>query len=267
MSLSDMAKRLLPYRLRNLVGVHGIRLISRGTFTMACFSLIADCRLLDVKVLSGGLCSRYVNGREIISHRDGFRVFHEIFDVKPYEKYWSPQKGDVVLDLGAYVGMFSYRASLLVGESGTVVAVEPDKNNMDLLIHNLDGLANITPVQVAVGEINGLTELYITPKTTCHNTINNAGKKVPIKMINIDTLVKSLGLSRVDYIKMDIEGAELKALRSAVGTLAGNDVKLAIEYYHTSDKRKSGGLIAGFLKSLGYGVTVEREYIYAQRKS
>jgi FkbM family methyltransferase len=266
MSLSDMAKRLLPYGLRNTLGVGGIRLIARSGIGMSLFSLIADWRLLGVKVLPGGLCSRLVDGREIVSYRDGFRVFHEIYDNKPYEKYWSPRKGDVVLDLGAYVGMFSYRASLLVGEDGMVVAVEPDDNNMKLLLRNVAGLSNIITVESAVGETNGTTALYISPKTTCHNTVNKeSGRESLARITTIDTLAKTLKLSHVDYIKIDVEGAELEALRGAVDTLTNNNVRLAIEYYHASDRGVSGGVISGFLATLGYEVKIEKEYIYAQR--
>jgi len=119
--------------VKDVLGVYGIKIISQNALMMSLFSLIADFRIPSVKMLPGGLCYRTVDGRDIISYRDGFRVFYEIFDNKPYEKYSQPKSGDMVLDLGAYVGMFSYRASQLVGDTGSVIAVEPSSKNYKLL--------------------------------------------------------------------------------------------------------------------------------------
>ena len=261
MNLTDIAKRTLPVPLRDFVGVYGIRAISSSKVLMSLFSRIADGRPLDVETMPGRLCFRKVYGRGIICPRDGFRVFHEIFDSKPYEKYGGPENGDVVLDLGAYVGMFSYRAHHLVGDDGFVVAVEPEKSNYRILETNLSGINGIATVNKAAGSRNGEASLDVSPKSTCHK-VSETGN-VAVQMTTVDNLVHQLGITHVDFIKIDVEGAEIDALNGAVRTLRDNDVRLAIETYHDPSSAED---IAVLLSALGYDSIIEEEYMYARKR-
>ena len=85
-------------------------------------------------------------------------------------------------------------------------------------------------------------------------------------MRTVDSIADELSLPKVDFIKMDVEGAEVDTLRGAVKTLWNNDVRLAIETYHlTNNREQTNKQVTEFLNQLGYKVIVEEEYIYANR--
>ena len=81
--------------------------------------------------------------------------------------------------------------------------------------------------------------MRVDPKNTAANTFvmdlkdGQAGVKVPLT--TIDRLVAELGLERVDYIKMDIEGAEQRAIRGAAATIATFHPRLSLSAYHVPD--------------------------------
>ena len=146
--------------------------------------------------------------------------------------------GDTVLDCGAHVGVFT-RYALQRG-AGHVVAIEPDPVNVYCLRENL--AAEITSGQVTVieaGVWDSKTNL------TLWQPEGDSGSKsfvlqfeegvegVPV--LPLDDIVEQLNLSRVDLVKMDIEGSERHALRGAKRTLEQFKPRLVICTYHRPD--------------------------------
>ncbi|MGH9658447.1 MAG: FkbM family methyltransferase [Bryobacteraceae bacterium] len=148
------------------------------------------------------------------------------------------RKGDIVLDCGGHVGVFTNKALELGAEK--VIAIEPNPVNIECLRRNF-------PAEIASGRV------VIVPKGvwssagsfTLHIGVQNSGMgsmlhdqgggKVEIPTIEIDVLVRELSLPRVDYIKMDIEGAEREALKGALATLKRFRPRLMLDSYHEPD--------------------------------
>ena len=145
--------------------------------------------------------------------------------------------GDVVLDCGANVGLFVRKA--LDQGAGLVVAIEPGPENLASLRRNLS--AEIASGRVVVypkgvwDKPDTLT-LRIDSQNSAADTFvgehGSASAGIQVPLVPIDQLVDELRLTRVDFIKMDIEGAERKALAGARGTLARFRPRLAISSYH-----------------------------------
>lgn len=158
-------------------------------------------------------------------------------------KFCKLEKGDVVFDCGANVGIFSLYAQTKIGPEGTVVAVEPVPFIMEVLKNNL------TKTQITTGVIfidkplsNDMCcrKMKMVPNcfTMCRLYENGENINEDYFEVNSDTIdhvVQTLGLSRVDFIKMDIEGEELNALLGAQKTLMKYKPKLAISAYHDYD--------------------------------
>ena len=141
--------------------------------------------------------------------------------------------GDVVFDCGAHIGE-STRAALTFG-ARLVVAFEPSSDNVAALKNNL--AAEIAAGRVIVIEkgvhdhVGTLTFARHVPGSRSGSFEDDAaGESLPIT--TIDEVVRELGLTDVDFIKMDIEGAEVPALRGAAETIRRFAPRLAVGTYH-----------------------------------
>ena len=131
------------------------------------------------------------------------------------------KRNDIVLDIGANQGIYSIAFSKLVGPKGSVIAVEPFNKMIKCLEDNIkiNNLDNIKIHQKVVSDKNGIETIYFN-KGTVSASINeefSLKNKFDIESTTIDEICsKSL---KIDFIKLDIEGAELKALKGAKLTL------------------------------------------------
>jgi FkbM family methyltransferase len=193
-------------------------------------------------------------------------IIPEIFEHKSYELYGGPKPGDVVVDAGAHVGFFTIRTSKLVGSDGLVIAVEPHPENYEMLLQNIriNSLNNVIPIKAALGNREGFAELSIDRKWTSGHSIafRKGANSVRVPLMTLDSLVKKLGLARVDFIKIDVEGAEYMLLEGARRVLKTNNLRLAIEAGDCIDIRKK---CLEFLKEMGYKVIERGVYVYAWR--
>jgi FkbM family methyltransferase len=147
--------------------------------------------------------------------------------------------GDTVIDGGAHVGVFT-RYALHRG-AGRVIAIEPEAANILSLEANLaaeiaDGRVRL--VKAGIWDKRGDQALSESSVNSArHSFVRTvADTEAPtIPLVTIDAIVAELQLDRVDFIKMDIEGAERRALEGARGTLTRVRPKLAICTYHILD--------------------------------
>jgi FkbM family methyltransferase len=149
------------------------------------------------------------------------------------------QPGDIVLDVGASFGAFT-REALQRGAS-KVIAIDPAPEVTECLRRNL--AAEIVAGKVIVVEKGAWNEddtLVLThdPEFTIGGHImtgvhkKSRSTEVEVPLTTIDKMVAELGLERVDFIKMDIEGAEEHAIPGARATIARDRPKMAICVYH-----------------------------------
>jgi FkbM family methyltransferase len=178
--------------------------------------------------------------------------------------------GDVALDLGGNIGSTAALFSRIVGPAGKVYAFEPGVDDILRRHVEANGLANVEVLPQAVGDAPGDVTLNvgmlglgmdssIAYKKDWHTT----GKVVP--MDTLDHFAEARGLERVDYVKMDIEGAEEPALRGALALIKRFRPKWSISSYHNdfSGERQHPKLVA-LLKSVGYTVDeIPYYHIYA----
>jgi FkbM family methyltransferase len=145
--------------------------------------------------------------------------------------------GDVVLDCGANVGVFT-RAALEAGAE-TVIAVEPLPRNVACLRRTFS--AEIEAGRVVIcpkgtWDAESVLRLRVDPGNTAAASLvmeqDGMAAEIEVPLTTIDRLVAETGLSRVDFIKMDIEGAETNALHGATETLQRWRPRLAISAYH-----------------------------------
>ena len=147
-----------------------------------------------------------------------------------------PEEGDVLIDAGACFGDTALAFADAVGPSGQVHAFEPVPKQRQVLSHNLAAnpelAKRICDHPFATGDKSG-KELRFIDGGACAQS-SSAGT-IPVETLSIDDMVRKERLGKVDFIKMDIEGAETDALRGAAETIERFRPKLAISVYHSLD--------------------------------
>ena len=149
-------------------------------------------------------------------------------------------KGDVCLDVGANLGTYAFYLANIVGETGQVFAFEPHPDTYAGLAANMTkaGLTNVQPYNVGMSDQEGTAELFVPQRVglPSHGRAHlhspqaqEAGERIEVQLTTVDAFCTQHKLARVDFIKMDIEGAELLALRGAVETIGAYRPKLLLE--------------------------------------
>jgi FkbM family methyltransferase len=152
--------------------------------------------------------------------------------------------GEVVMDCGANVGLYTLAA--LERGASLVVAIEPALDNVECLYRNLAGYVAAGRVVICpkgVWDKDDVLPLNVQPSNTASYSValkyRGATPGPYVELTTIDELVRDLKLERVDYIKMDIEGAEREALAGATGTIRRFHPRLTIAMEHRYDDPKA----------------------------
>ncbi len=186
----------------------------------------------------------------------------------------SVKEGDVVLDIGACWGDTALYFADKTGETGKVYSFEFIPDNIKLFQKNIalnpSHLNRIELIEHPVSNKTGDDIFFIDkgPGSKIETTPMK-GQTGSTTTIAVDDFVKSKNLSRVDFIKMDIEGAEARALEGAIETIKKYKPKLAIAIYHSIDDFVDipiwiEGLNLGYKLYIGhYTIHAEETIIFA----
>jgi FkbM family methyltransferase len=131
--------------------------------------------------------------------------------------------GDIVFDVGGCFGETAIYFSRFCGVSGKVFSFEPHEYFFPHLKYNVASYSAVHPINAGLGS------------KPADITMSFNGKNSRATITTIDHFVESSKLPRLDFIKMDIEGAEREALKGAINTLKNMRPKLAISVYHLPD--------------------------------
>jgi len=128
------------------------------------------------------------------------------------------ESGDVVFDCGAFVGAFSLYAS---GIASRVVTIEPAPQTQACLRKNLGGLDNVEIVQALLYHESIEVDFQLSDNPVDHSVLTPdhgaTGETITMKTQRLSTLASSLGINRIDFLKIDAEGAEPEVLYGAEG--------------------------------------------------
>jgi len=152
-------------------------------------------------------------------------------------------EGDVVIDLGANIGYFTLIFSKLVGPRGKVFAFEPDPTNFSILKENvsLNKCLNVTLIQKAVSKYSHKGTIYLNDENRGDHRIFDSGdNREKIDGIEITSLDDYFDTSKIkiDFIKMDIQGSEILALKGMEKILEENkNIKILAEFWPNGFKK------------------------------
>ena len=179
-------------------------------------------------------------------------------------RYFNPQKGDVVVDIGAAFGLYTIPSSRQVGQSGKVVAIEAHPANYEMLNRNvkLNSLTNVTCLNYAVYSTKTKVKIYSSYTIISERVTGEEKAKERFVEVKADTLDSILEQNktpreRVNWVKIDVEGAELEVLKGATDVLStSKDIALLIEI-HGKDNYQP---VIDFLNSYNLNVIFQKDY-------
>src|SRR5919198_3148372 len=152
----------------------------------------------------------------VIYPRTYFQFLKEVFVLDVYRTNLI-RKNHVVLDLGACTGDFCIIASKKVGANGIVIALEPDADNYELLKFNIrrNKCQNVIALNIGVGKEDDQEKEITAPfDKLCRGKIST-----------LETILEKIGMDkRINFIKMDIEGAEVDVISKSINIIKQADV-------------------------------------------
>lgn len=210
-----------------------------------------------------------------------------IYQRNVQDRKWEPEApymkevvrpGDICLHFGGSDGRHSFLLSKLVGPTGKVHVYEPSKYSYAIMTRLLrwHGLRNVTPHNAAIGASDGEMILSVPRKMSGHigrayGVVTDRGGSAsdeklatgnktefidqPTAVVALDSLMKKENLPRVDFIRCDVEGAEIRLIEGGRATLERDLPSLLIEIHPFSLQRNFGSsaeAVRDYFTGLGY---------------
>jgi len=187
----------------------------------------------------------------------------EIYEDRVYERCFQVETGEVVVDVGANIGVFTLHAWKKIGKQGKVVSIEPESKNYRLLCTNtrVNNCRNVFPLNVALSDFEGEAAFYVKDVGVEHTLLPKTAlgfdtrttRVVQVEVRTLSSVLCHLGIRAVDFLKIDVEGSEMEVLKGAVDFLSDKRIKkISVAAYHDREESK---MIREYLQKVGYHVS------------
>ncbi|MCX6769999.1 MAG: FkbM family methyltransferase [Candidatus Micrarchaeota archaeon] len=162
------------------------------------------------------------------------------------------RSGDVVLDCGSCHGLYAFYISKTVGKTGKVYCFEPDPENFKILARNVqkNKSGNICPIQAGIWSQSTTLEFLSQNIGSCVSRGAKAPNTIKVKVFSLADFFKEQNLSKIDFVKMDIEGAEVEVLGSSREFIVKTLPAFAIASYHPWGKGKTATYVEDYFSKL-----------------
>jgi FkbM family methyltransferase len=215
---------------------------------------------VQVKLATG--INMELDGRDLVTQTILMTGIWEAQETAFVESNLKP--GDVFVDVGAHVGYYSLLAAKQVGETGKVIAVEPNPPTIVRLEKDiaLNPFRNILVQKVACTDKETTLKFYqAAEENTGESSMNKAnareGTEISVRGVPLDRIVQDLGIKRVDVVKIDVEGAEMSVLGGMTNIIATYHPKFAIELKDELLKNMGSSMAAAKALFIGNGYTLQ----------
>jgi len=166
----------------------------------------------------------------------------------------------VVIDAGAFMGLGAMRIARMVGESGKVVSLEAQPENLRLLRRNIEAncLSNVEIIGCGVWKEPGECRLRCDSiqRNSLVGGVVNEDSAIVVRTETIDAVVRRLSLPRVDLVSMTINGAEPEAVEGMNETLRTHSPNIVLAGWYRREGRPIHELITHTLSIRGYRTLV-----------
>ena len=178
---------------------------------------------------------------------------------------FQPKVGDIVVDIGAAFGFYTILSAYKVGIRGKVIAIEPDLKIYKMLKRNikLNRLTNVSALNYAAFSKETGLKLYST-YSLLQERAGEIQSYVKVNANTLDNLLQKNGIreEQVNWIKIDVEGAEFEVLKGAHNILSKNkDITILIEIHGEKNYR----LVKDYLTNYNFKIQFEKSYDWGDK--
>ncbi len=183
------------------------------------------------------------------------------------KKYCIPlctiEPGETVVEVGANVGEFTLMAAQ---QAAKVFSFEPDPKCFDCLRENTQNLTNVEVVNQAASKANTSETFYLSSEDADSSLIQPKiySEKIVIRTLRLDSWMEFKGLSTVDFLKIEAEGAEMEVLEG-LGDAISQVQKVSVDGGPERYGEPTSHEVDLFLQSKGFNTSVVEYHVYAWR--
>jgi FkbM family methyltransferase len=217
----------------------------------------------------------FKNGQKIKARAgtiDGVIIYENfICNVYTPEGFEIKEK-DVVIDIGAHIGIFSIFASKFASK---IYSFEPNDDSFAIFKENIEinKVKNIYPFKMAVSNRTGEKELFINKDNSGNNSfyLKNGSLKLTVPTISLEDFIDSNGISKIDFLKMDCEGGEYDIIFNCPRRILDMIEKISMEC-HDINSDWNAAALRKFLENNGFIVNIQLNtyagspYFFAKNK-
>lgn len=164
---------------------------------------------------------------------DKYKYISDYSDIKKIKEIIG--EGSIVIDAGANVGFYTRLFSKIVGNTGLVIAFEPNLKNFEILKERTGNLKNVRIENAALSDKSGKLDLYISEDLNVDHQTYDSGEsrnKIQINAFSLDDFCEMNGIKKVSFIKMDLQGYDAIAFRGMEKTIKKNPkIRLCCEFW------------------------------------
>ena len=169
-------------------------------------------------------------------------------------KYLKIRNGEIFVDVGAHIGKYALEIAKENPKS-IVIAIEPAKDTFYALLESIrkNGLKNVIALNIAAWDTNTKVKIFVTEAHEGSSAFLHLAENAGVVRIDevdarrLDDIVERLKLSKIDWVKIDVEGAELRVLCGFIKSMLKIKPKIIIEI---KEFNRNKALM--MLKSIGY---------------
>ena len=215
-----------------------------------------------------------INFQDYVVKTDLKMVYDINHSIETYNRHYSVQEGDVIIDIGGYHGLYSIAISKSIGPRGKIYLFEPNPDSFKVLKENLfeNNIKNIIPINKAVYNKTGEFRFFkkragsrIVAKTFKTNTKNSI---ISVSAISLSEFINTNHLHKINFIKMDAEGSEIEITQDIKSIPNINNLAIATYHYRKDYASDTQEIVEGNLKDAGYKIKTklgEHKLTYAWR--
>jgi FkbM family methyltransferase len=213
-------------------------------------------------IRSGNIIYRLRNGMRLETRVGSYdkNIIYELVVKNVYMPAgFEIMNNDIVVDIGAHIGIFSVLAAVRA-KQGKVYSIEPMPENYSLLLANIkqNNLKNVTPVNKALSSDIGEKHLFISSSSGGHSFVFLDKKitNIAVQTSTLETIIKEYDIHKIDFLKIDCEGAEYEILFNCPKEVLNKIRKISMECHDIDDKKNSNSLKL-FLEANGFEVKID----------